>query len=233
MRRFAFLAVAPAFLVAGCFTLAGPPPAGYESDPIACADGLDNDQDGQIDCQDSDCLEFQFCGEQIVPTDQPTPETTYSLCTDGIDNDDDGHFDCGDTNCQAIMELCCQVEVDNISCSDLDRQRRQRLRRLRRFQLPAQPLRHGVLHRGRPLHGRSRQRRRPPDRLHGQRLQHRSGVPSGPGVRLHQRVDDDGDGAIDCADSDCATDPAYEPAPRATAATASMTTTTATRTART
>lgn len=117
MRRFGLLLIA--LSSAGCFTLVGPPPAGYERDELACADERDNDQDGRVDCEDSDCLMGGFCGVQIPIIPPPNqPENTFDLCSDGVDNDDNGKFDCGDTNCQSIMELCCSVEIDDASCSD-------------------------------------------------------------------------------------------------------------------
>ncbi|MBX3181733.1 MAG: hypothetical protein KIT72_12285 [Polyangiaceae bacterium] len=93
---------------------------GYEVGDQDCSDGIDNDYDQLIDCQDPDCVfTSTWCGELIpdVPPDR-VPESTFELCTDGIDNDDDGTFDCGDRGCQAIRELCCSLEWDDASCSD-------------------------------------------------------------------------------------------------------------------
>lgn len=122
-----WIGLAAVLTMPGCFTLDFdgdgfidvPPRGGYERDEIACADGRDNDQDGRIDCEDSDCLMGGFCGEQI-PHGGPDrrAENTYELCTDGIDNDEDGQFDCGDRECQGILELCCTAEFDDASCSD-------------------------------------------------------------------------------------------------------------------
>ncbi len=118
MRRYAPLLLGLSPLVAGCFTLVGPPSSGSETDEISCADDRDNDQDGRIDCEDEDCLMRQFCGVYIPNTEEPYPENTYDSCHDGIDNDDDGQFDCGDRGCQGIMELCCLTEVDDATCSN-------------------------------------------------------------------------------------------------------------------
>ncbi len=93
---------------------------GYEQYDIDCADGIDNDYDQLIDCEDPDCIfTSSYCGEVIpdVPPERQ-PEATFELCTDGFDNDDDGTFDCGDRGCQAIRELCCSLEWTNESCSD-------------------------------------------------------------------------------------------------------------------
>lgn len=123
MKRFGHLLLlflACALVAPGCFSLddVPPPSAGEERNEITCADGRDNDQDGRIDCEDTDCLMRGFCGEQIPLVPRFEPENTPETCTDGIDNDEDGQFDCGDRDCQAIMELCCSGETDNISCSN-------------------------------------------------------------------------------------------------------------------
>ena len=58
-----------------------------------CNDGIDNDNDGPIDCNDSGCSSDPAC---IVPD----PEgTNAGECTDGIDNDNDGPIDCNDSGC--------------------------------------------------------------------------------------------------------------------------------------
>jgi hypothetical protein len=54
----------------------------------SCTNGVDDDLDGLVDCQDGDCSSNAACGG--------TPEN----CTDGLDNDQDGAIDCGDLDCQ-------------------------------------------------------------------------------------------------------------------------------------
>jgi Zn-dependent metalloprotease len=72
-----------------------------------CTDGLDNDADGAIDCDDSDCATDLACAE---------PED----CTDGIDNDLDGAVDCADADC-ALDLACAEPEVcDDGIDNDLD-----------------------------------------------------------------------------------------------------------------
>jgi len=83
-----------------------------------CADGIDNDADGSIDCLDSDCSGVFGCEFGL--------ETT---CDDGIDNDGDGSSDCADTDCASSPncnpETVCNDSLDNDSdgltdCDDPD-----------------------------------------------------------------------------------------------------------------
>ncbi|MDJ0806897.1 MAG: hypothetical protein QNJ78_08710, partial [Gammaproteobacteria bacterium] len=58
-------------------------------DPEICDDAIDNDEDGLIDCADTDdCNEDPFCEEPPLETE---------ICDDGIDNDGDGLIDCLDS----------------------------------------------------------------------------------------------------------------------------------------
>jgi len=50
-----------------------------------CSDGLDNDDDGLVDCEDGSCYLDPTCGE--------------SDCADGLDDDADGLTDCDDDDC--------------------------------------------------------------------------------------------------------------------------------------
>jgi hypothetical protein len=52
-----------------------------------CDDGIDNDDDGLIDCGDPDCFEEEIC------------EDRETICDDGIDNDANGFTDCDDWSC--------------------------------------------------------------------------------------------------------------------------------------
>ena len=58
-------------------------------DPEVCDDGADNDGDGAVDCDDSDCA-----GTAACPVDMP------EVCDDGADNDGDGAVDCDDSDCE-------------------------------------------------------------------------------------------------------------------------------------
>jgi len=105
--------------LSGCFEHPARPVLGYEQGDLNCQDGIDNDQDGLIDCSDIDCAwSTGYCGEVIPVIPTLEPETTPAKCRDFIDNDQDGSFDCGDRNCQGVPEACCLLEFDDKSCSD-------------------------------------------------------------------------------------------------------------------
>ncbi len=65
-------------------------PAPWEED---CADGQDDDGDGDVDCEDDDCHAAQGCED----TDG-TPAVEED-CDDDVDNDGDGEIDCFDYDC--------------------------------------------------------------------------------------------------------------------------------------
>ncbi len=90
------------------------------ADTEICTDGIDNDDDGKVDCDDTDCNADPAC--TVVG------ETS---CTDGIDNDADGKVDCDDSECAAdpacapASEASCNDGIDNdndgkIDCDDSD-----------------------------------------------------------------------------------------------------------------
>jgi len=76
-----------------------------------CTDGVDNNLDDLIDCEDPDCIEF--CMEpgddddDVPPGDDDDDETPTDPenCSDGIDNDGDGFTDCVDIDC--IRDVGC------------------------------------------------------------------------------------------------------------------------------
>ena len=78
-----------------------------------CNDGIDNDNDGNVDCTDPDCTSDSLCEE---------------ICNDGIDNDGDGFIDCLDANCEdfqdCLIERCIDGEDNDgdglIDCDDPD-----------------------------------------------------------------------------------------------------------------
>lgn len=50
-----------------------------------CNNGIDDDGDGFVDCEDFDCLGSIYCAVEI--------------CDNGIDDDGDGFVDCEDLDC--------------------------------------------------------------------------------------------------------------------------------------
>ena len=98
-----------------------------------CLDGVDNDEDGDIDCDDSGCDGKPACESDDTSiidsgedTDIDTGEDTDTNdtedpihenpengdCWDGIDNDQDGDLDCDDSDCADIPE-CNPEVIDN------------------------------------------------------------------------------------------------------------------------
>ena len=72
-----------------------------------CADNLDNDCDGRVDCQDATCasstLTCDATGKQCTAAlvcRCPDSSGFETVCSDGQDNDCDGKVDCSDNNCQ-------------------------------------------------------------------------------------------------------------------------------------
>ena len=85
-----------------------------------CADEIDNDGDGAIDCDDPNCSSDEACLE---------PE----ICDDGVDNDGDSYVDCDDWDCDddpacegsSSGSEICDDGIDNdgdsyIDCDDWD-----------------------------------------------------------------------------------------------------------------
>lgn len=69
-----------------------------------CADGVDNDLNGQIDCADSSCAANPSC----------TAETPANgNCFDGIDNNSNGVKDCGEVVCRTAYPVQCAETTSN------------------------------------------------------------------------------------------------------------------------
>ncbi len=68
-----------------------------------CDDGVDNDNDGLVDCADANCRD-------VSPVCKPGrgEENTNKSCSDWIDNDGDGSVDCDDRNCQESHIKVCR-----------------------------------------------------------------------------------------------------------------------------
>jgi hypothetical protein len=82
---------------------------GHVVDPFAqenCDTPADDDGDGDINCDDSDCVGFAFCAGNV------------EWCFDGIDNDGSGGIDCADSACAddyycSTRETDCGDGIDN------------------------------------------------------------------------------------------------------------------------
>lgn len=73
--------------------------SGAENTPTACADGMDNDCDGFVDCADRNCSCTGTCGAVVVGCTCSGAENTNTACGDGRDNDCNSFIDCRDFNC--------------------------------------------------------------------------------------------------------------------------------------
>jgi len=71
---------------------------------LNCADGIDNDGDGKVDCKDEDC-----------PACPPPPCPPGTECCDGKDNDGDGRIDEGNV-CAGVGEPCPPGAFQSCDC---------------------------------------------------------------------------------------------------------------------
>ena len=114
-----------------CGALCGECPP--ESDAFTCFDGLDNDCDGAVDCDDSECLQLfpDLCGGSTTCEGIPVG-TSYDLSGDDVcdvalyfDTDCQGHedfeftFTCGKTRCDYTPGVCeAMVPCGAVFCYD-------------------------------------------------------------------------------------------------------------------
>lgn len=76
----------------------------YEFGGEICNDGVDNDEDGLVDCDDPDCQVDNDndghnalpCGDDCDDNDPGVNPAAQEICDDGKDNDCDGLVDCDD-----------------------------------------------------------------------------------------------------------------------------------------
>lgn len=114
--------------------------------PENCTNGIDDNGNGWIDCQDSTCFGIDNCDDCVSDTDndgdgligcndpdctamalQCDPSGSEVNCNNGIDDDGDGPTDCMDRDCWGIGECenCAEFEGDSdgngqIACFDPD-----------------------------------------------------------------------------------------------------------------
>ncbi|MBI3185151.1 MAG: hypothetical protein HYZ28_23695 [Myxococcales bacterium] len=69
----------------------------------SCSDGVDNDQDGFVDCADPDCASDPACS------------TPKEICNNGVDDDKDGAVDCLDSDCASDPNACPTCCFDTIA----------------------------------------------------------------------------------------------------------------------
>lgn len=82
-----------------------------EETNASCSDGIDNDDDGHVDCDDFGCSR-----NPAVTVCSAPPEDTIALCSDGIDNDGDGYVDCDDYDCSLseVFDICDVPSCDPV-----------------------------------------------------------------------------------------------------------------------
>ena len=74
-----------------------------EEQALVCADGIDNDNDGNTDCEDASCDASGVC------------EVTEVTCQDELDNDGDELVDCEDSGCReggfcdSVVAACTEI----------------------------------------------------------------------------------------------------------------------------
>lgn len=79
-----------------------------------CADGLDGDLDGRIDCADVDCLGVAGPGGVTCG-----PESSLAECTDVNDNDGDGRTDCADNLPDVDGDICWHQDAYGCPSTEL------------------------------------------------------------------------------------------------------------------
>lgn len=85
-----------------------------ERTETVCSDGLDDDEDGFVDCLDYDCCgPDAACGcaggcaaARICSRSEAGVPTVESRCADGLDDDEDGFVDCLDYDCCGPDTTC-------------------------------------------------------------------------------------------------------------------------------
>ncbi|HEY3450530.1 MAG TPA: MopE-related protein [Myxococcales bacterium] len=95
-----------------CHGVVSPPPE------TTCDDHYDDDCDGAIDCDDSDCQD-KSCGVGCVCKDL---KRTESSCENFTDDDGDGATDCADPDCDGAACTdgckCANLKKTEVDCTD-------------------------------------------------------------------------------------------------------------------
>ncbi len=93
----------------------GPDPNDHEATDARCGNGVDDDGDGFIDCDDFHCLYNPGVG--VCPGARENDDAT---CSDGVDQDGNGFVDCDDFSCSQNpwVSVCGPREGTEETCSD-------------------------------------------------------------------------------------------------------------------
>jgi hypothetical protein len=158
-----------------------------------CANGLDDDGDGLVDCADPDCQAFPAC------------VGSKEICNNGIDDDKDGFTDCQDpecktaANCQSKPEICSNGRDDDadglVDCNDPEC-----------FTAPNCQTRREICNNGIDDDGDGLVDCKDPQCFGDPACRTRVEI-------CTNGIDDDGNGLVDCKDPQCFSDPACQPKP--------------------
>ena len=93
----------------------------YENTIMACSDGIDNDGNGLVDCEDPGCQTKRLDGT-LGPAETvcATEENNIYTCSDGKDNNGNGFIDCEDNSCKNTA-VCCVAQGKEGDCSAEDK----------------------------------------------------------------------------------------------------------------
>ena len=75
-------------------------------EPEDCTNNIDDNGDGRVDCYDPLCAGEEACNFGVVVPDRE------SVCDDGIDDDMDGYIDCNDSDCKN-SQFCIDKENES------------------------------------------------------------------------------------------------------------------------
>lgn len=102
-RLLSLVSVLALGLPLGCASISNP----AESE-LECSDGTDDDLDGAVDCNDSDCETDPACDNDV----------DLEICNNAQDDDGDGAFDCNDSDCAGAPN--CAEDCNNARDDDGD-----------------------------------------------------------------------------------------------------------------